>query len=137
MNEGTSPQSPDNAEEVRDPVLGELLGKWDVPDISRALERQILSDYRKGLRHEPLWRRLFFTSVRVPIPIAAAALILLLLAAANAFRHPPETKTAPTAISRGAVQANNSDAPLVINTSLAGFHPVSDVNVTVIGDRLK
>jgi hypothetical protein len=120
----------------RDPVLDGVLQEWRAPEVSRDLDRRILEDYRKATRTRSLWHRFFFTSVRVPLPVAVAALALLFVAAAVAIRRQPDVTTVPPAvIGPGGLQAAHTEPPLVIHTSLEGFQPVSDANVTVMEEQ--
>jgi hypothetical protein len=120
----------------RDPVLNGVLQEWRAPEVSRELDRRILEDYRKATRARSLWRRFFSTSVRVPLPVAVGALALLFLAAAVAIRRQPDVTTVPPAtVGPGGYQAAHNEPPLVIHTSLEGFQPVSDVNVTVMEEN--
>jgi hypothetical protein len=122
--------------EDRDPGLNGVLQEWRAPEISRDLDRRILEDYRKATRPRSLWRRFFFTSVRVPLPVAVAALALLFIVAAVAIRRRPDVTTVPPAATGpGGLQAAHTEPPLVIHTSLEGFQPVSDANVTVMEER--
>ena len=120
----------------RDPVLKRVLQEWRAPEVSRDLDRRILNDYREATRARPLWHRFFCTSVRVPLPVAVAALALLFIAAAVAIRRQTDVTTVPPAATGpGGLQAAHTEPPLVIHTSLEGFQPVSDVNVTVMEEH--
>ena len=131
-------KKPTDIAEERDPALNAVLRKWRMPDISPDLDRRILENYRNAVRAEPLWRRFFSTSVRVPLPVAVAALMLLFLAAAVAIRRPPAVSTTPPAIiGAGGLQAARAEPPVVVHTSLEGFQPVSDATVTVMEERRK
>jgi hypothetical protein len=122
-----------DTEEKRDPVLGTLLQEWQAPQTPGTLDQRILAGYRNATRARSLWHRFLFTSVRVPVPVAALAIVLLFLAAAVAFRRPPVVTTSPPAIvGRDGLQASHTEPPVVIHTSLEGFQPVSDANVTVM-----
>ncbi|MBN1567008.1 MAG: hypothetical protein JXA73_04120 [Acidobacteria bacterium] len=120
----------------RDPALNGVLQEWRAPEASRDLDRRIMEDYRKATRSRPLWHRFFFTSVRVPLPVAVAALALLFIAAAAVIRRQPDVTTVPPAVTGpGGLQASHAEPPLVIHTSLEGFQPVSDANVTVMEEH--
>jgi len=122
--------------DARDPVLNGVLQEWRAPQVSGDLDRRILEDYRAATRARSLWRRFFFTSVRVPLPVAVAALVLLFVSAATVLRRQPDVTTAPPAATgAGELQAARNEPPLVIHTSLEGFQPVSDVNVTVMEEN--
>ena len=131
---------PDKTNETeRDETLSRLLAQWTPPSVPEALDARVLASYRRRVAHAPFWRRLLSTSIRVPLPVAVAALILLLLAAAVALRRPSANRldepqlAGATAATR---TARTSDQPLVTRTSLAGFEPVAEMNVTVVqGDR--
>jgi hypothetical protein len=120
----------------RDPALKRVLQEWRAPEVSGDLDRRIMEDYRKTTGARSLWRRFLFTSVRVPLPVAVAALALLFIAAAVAIRRQPDLTTVPPAtMGPGGLQASHSEPPLVIHTSLEGFQPVPDVNVTVMEEN--
>ena len=122
--------------EDRDPGLNGVLQEWRVPEASRDLDRRILEDYRKATRSRSLWHRFFFTSVRIPLPVAVAALVLLFISAAAVIRHQPDvTRVPPATTGSGGLQAAHNEPPLVIHTSLEGFQPVSDANVTVMEEH--
>lgn len=122
--------------EDRDPVLNGVLQEWRAPEVSTDLDRRILEDYRNATKAGSLWHRFFFTSVRVPLPVAVAALALLFIVAAVAIRRQPAVTTVPpAAVGPGGLQAAHTEPPVVIHTSLEGFQPVSDVNVTVMEER--
>ncbi len=131
---------PDKTNETeRDETLSRLLAQWTPPSVPEALDARVLASYRRRVAHAPFWRRLLSTSIRVPLPVAVAALILLLLAAAVALRRPSANRldepqlAGATAATR---TARSADQPLVTRTSLAGFEPVAEMNVTVVqGDR--
>jgi len=120
----------------RDPVLNGVLQEWRAPEVSGDLDRRILEDYRSATRARSLWHRFLFTTVRVPLPVAIAALVLLFVSAAAVLRRQPDVTIAPPVTSSpGGLQAAHSEPPLVIHTSLEGFQPVSDVNVTVMEEN--
>jgi hypothetical protein len=136
MTDKTPEMSRTDLDDNRDPALNRLLQEWRAPEASGDLDRRIMEDYRKATRNRSIWRRFFFTSVRVPLPVAVAALALLFIAAAVAIRRQPDLTTVPPAtIGPGGFQASHSEPPLVIHTSLEGFQPVSDANVTVMEEN--
>jgi hypothetical protein len=124
--------------EESDPTLRSVLREWSIPGISGELDSRILDDYRHTVRREPLWRRFFSASVHVPLPVAVAVLMLLFVAGALTLRRPTVVKTVPSGYSDADMyHAAHSEPPVVTRTSLAGFQPVSVVNVTVSGESEK
>lgn len=130
---------PDKMNETeRDESLSRLLAQWTPPSVPETLDARVLASYRRRVAHVPFWRRLLSTSIRVPLPVAVAALILLLVAAAALLRNPASRPEEPqlTRAAGGARTASVGDQPVVTRTSLAGFQPVTEMNVTVVqGDR--
>jgi hypothetical protein len=121
-------------EPERDEALSRLLTQWTPPSVPESLDERVLASYRRQVSRAPFWRRLFTTSIRVPLPVAVAALILLLLSAAALLRNPASRPEEPQ-LSRaagGARTASVGDQPVVTRTSLAGFQPVAEMNVTVV-----
>jgi hypothetical protein len=128
--EGTEMESRDE----RGGPLSELLASWQAPQPSAALDLRVLEAYRNGPGRVPLLRRLLTMSIPVPLPLAVAALLLLLVTGLVALRR-PGAPTAPPQLAEEAAPtqtARRLGAPVVTRTSLAGFRPVSEVNVTVV-----
>jgi hypothetical protein len=131
---------PDMTNETeRDESLSRLLAQWTPPSVPETLDARVLASYRRRVAHVPFWRRLLSTSIRVPLPVAVAALVILLVAAAVALRRPSANRPDEPQLTRaagGARTASVGDQPVVTRTSLAGFEPVAEMNVTVVqGDR--
>jgi hypothetical protein len=83
------------------------------------------------VKREPLWRRFFTTSLRVPLPVALAALVLLALA----FWLPRGNSTRPLETAEplaGPRTAHFDRKAVASDVSLAGFEPVREMNVTVL-----
>jgi hypothetical protein len=119
----------------RDGELAALLRKWEEPQVPAGLDARVIEAYRSGLVREPLWKRLFTFRLSVPLPVALAALVLLLLSATALVRQGLEPKDeVPQVAGSGAETqtARGLEAPVVTQTSLAGFEPVDDVNVLVM-----
>jgi hypothetical protein len=71
--------------------------------------------------------------VRVPLPLAAAVLLMLRASAVLALRRPAPGGTAAQPASGAAVQsARGAEPALVTRTSLAGFRPVEEIEVSVV-----
>jgi hypothetical protein len=122
-------------EPQRDESLSRLLEQWEPPCVPESLDERVLASYRRQVGGAPLWRRLFSTSIRVPLPVAVATLLLLLLAAAAVFLQTPSTRPEEpqqAVIAGGTRTAMSADQPVVTRTSLAGFQPVAEMNVTVV-----
>jgi hypothetical protein len=87
-------------EPINDDELKRLLQSWQAPAAPPSLDRRVLP------KDVPLWRWIFGTSFRVPVPVAvAAAVVIALLLIYRKPAAPPEVPSQPT-------------------TSLAGFQPV-------------
>lgn len=121
-----------SAEDQYDPELRSVLRQWEAPDVPASLDARVLESYRRQTSREPLWRRFFTTSVRVPLPVAVAAMALLMIALALVVSRPVSERSLPAQ----QVQAP-ADQPIVVRTSLAGFEPVEDVNLSVVTEQLQ
>ena len=64
------------------PDLNELLKSWEVPEVPSSLNRRVLSDYRQHVNRVPFWKKIFTSSVRIPMPLVLAQTALLLVAGA-------------------------------------------------------
>jgi hypothetical protein len=138
MTDSQQGNKPRETAEEKDAVLGSILREWRVPDPSRGLDERVLDSYRGKVHARPLWQRFFFASVRVPLPVAALAMALIFIAAAVAIRRQPVATTVPPAImGTDGLQASHAEPPVVIHTSLEGFQPVADINVTVMEEHRK
>ncbi len=122
----------DSAEDHCDPELTSVLHEWKAPDIPASLDARVLDSYRRQMTREPLWRRFFTTSVRVPLPVAVAAMTLLVVALGVAVSRPAVVPPQP-----GQYVQAPADQPMVVRTSLAGFEPVEEVNVSVVTEQLQ
>jgi hypothetical protein len=124
------PQDPDD-EPTHDPELQRLLEEWTVPAVPDTLDRRVRASFRAQLGRAPLWKRLLTTSVRIPLPVAVAALLLLAFAL---WRSAAQTAV-PVESAESMEPARTAQVetqPVVTRTSLAGFEPVSEMNVTVV-----
>jgi hypothetical protein len=122
-------------EPERDESLSSLLAQWAPPYVPESLDERVLASYRRSVGATPSWRRLLSTSVRVPLPVALVALLLLLFSAAVALRQAPASRPDEPQLagaSEPTRSARSDDQPVVTRTSLAGFEPVTDMNVTVV-----
>jgi hypothetical protein len=127
-------------EPERDEALSRLLAHWTPPTVDEALDQRVLTSYRREVRAVPFWKRLFVTSIRVPLPVAVAAIVLLLVAMAFALRVGPtrEREEPQLAVTGDHTRtARSGDLGFVTRTSLAGFEPVAEMNVTVVEGDLK
>ena len=117
--------------EERDEALSRLLRRWGPPAVSGDLDQRILRAYRR--QTGPFWRRMVGAEVRVPLPVAALVVLLLILSTLLALRPVPSGGSATTPVSREPVQAARHQEPAVVShTSLAGFQPVEEMQVTVV-----
>ena len=64
------------------PDLSELLKSWEVPETPHSLNRRVLADYRQHVNRVPFWKKIFTSSVRIPMPLVLAQAALLLVAGA-------------------------------------------------------
>ena len=64
------------------PDLNELLKSWEVPEVPNSLNRRVLSDYRQHVNRVPFWKKVFTSSVRIPMPLMLAQAALLLVVGA-------------------------------------------------------
>jgi len=124
------------ADPERDPALKRVLEEWRAPEVPESLDARVLATYRRMQKKEAWWQRFFSSSVRVPLPVAVAVLALLFVSAALALRPAGAPKSAePPIASSGTLHAARVESPVVIHTSLDGFVPVSEVNVSVVTER--
>lgn len=96
-------------EPMDDAKLNKLLREWRVEDAPESLDERVLGAPRKW------WRVLLTGSIRVPVPVGVALAAIVIAMAAALWRE----SRAPEPL-----------APATVN--LAGFRPVSDMNVRVI-----
>jgi len=129
----------DERDVLRDEELEALLRRWEAPPAPEGMDQRVLAAFREQAGHrpkasaEPLWRRLFASSIRVPVPVALAVALLLLFTVALAIRPaspPPTAVTPPT--SSGPVRAARRTPPVETGSSLAGFQPVAEITATVV-----
>ncbi len=65
---------PFDNEELSDRELNGILREWQAPPTPTRLGKCIFAE-----RHKPWWRRIWTTSIRVPVPVAACLVLLFLL----------------------------------------------------------
>jgi hypothetical protein len=122
--------------EERDTALGGILREWQAPAVPDALDARILASYRQAAKLEPRWRRFFTMSIRVPLPVAVALAVLLFVSVLLAVRRTEVVKPAgPQYAGSGSIQSARVEPPVVIRTSLMGFEPVSEMNVSVMPEQ--
>jgi hypothetical protein len=126
------PEQEPTAEAERDQELGRLLRLWRAPAASDALDERVLASFRRATAKPAGWRRWFTVSIPVPLPVAVAALLLLLASAAFVLRRPTPHAPSESQMADVTRTADRRDPSVVTQTSLAGFQPVEDMNVTVI-----
>ena len=127
---------PEVGDVERDEPLEKLLARWSAPQVPEAMDERVLGAYRLWAgTTAPWWRRLFTASVRVPLPVAVGILMLFVVTAALALRTAPPPATAGAVGTSRPVQEARSDAPVVTETSLVGFQPVSAVTAAVMPGR--
>jgi hypothetical protein len=118
--------------EFKDPKFSRVLQEWQAPAIPGAMDARILAEYRAIAKKESLWWRFFFASIKIPVPVAIVLIMLVCLAAVFELRRPVVVKIVPAEYANpGAIPAAYREPPIVTHTSLDGFQPVADVNVTV------
>jgi len=121
----------------RDSHLTALLSRWDEPQVPPGLDARVLAAYRDEVQRVPLWKQLLTFKVPIPLPVAVAALVLLLISATIALRQgldPVPDVPQVAGSGKDTQTARGLDAPVVTQTSLAGFEPVNDVNVLVVAE---
>ena len=123
----------------KDEPLSKLLRQWEPPVVPARLDDRVLAAFRREItRPVPsLWRRFLAAEVRIPMPLAATVALLLVLSGLFAMRRPAvgATATAPPPVP---VQSAHVTVPAVVTeTSLSGFRPVDDVQITVVGERIR
>jgi hypothetical protein len=132
MTEDTSRESTTRGNQgIEDPELRRVLRLWEAPAVPASLDERMLASFQRQTA-APWWRRLFTASVPVPLPVAVAVLLLLLVSAAIALRRPVGTTPEVQQTADVVRSVARLDAPVVTHTSLAGFQPVADMNVTVV-----
>jgi hypothetical protein len=123
----------DERETMRDEELQQLLRKWEVPVVPDGLDERVMTAYRRQTgAGEPFWKRLFASSIRVPVPVAMVVALLLVITAALALRPAPPSPTAVTPETSGPVRAAQRAVPVETGASLAGFQPVTVITATVV-----
>jgi len=117
--------------EERNDALSRLLRCWGPPAVTGDLDQRVLRAYRR--QTGSWWRRLVGAEIRVPLPVAALLVLLLIVSTVLALRPAPAGGSAATPASREPVQAARRQEPAVVtHTSLAGFQPVEEMQVTVV-----
>ena len=71
-----------------DPELQTLLRHWQSPRSSPELDRRVLTAYRNQVSSDAGWKRLFFRSVPIPLPLAAALILALVFLGSRTLRPP-------------------------------------------------
>jgi hypothetical protein len=94
-----------------DAEMRALLERWAAPDAPRSLDQRVMEAYRGQVSARGL-RRLFASSIRVPLPIAALVVVLLLASALLFLRSaralPPQATANP-----GSPQVKTVEVPLI------------------------
>jgi hypothetical protein len=136
IDDCTAREGPESSDAERDPALRQILEEWRLPPATEKLDARVLASYRQLMKTKTWWRRFFAGSISVPVPVAAAILALLLVSAALALR-PWGGARIPAAKSSvsGSLQASHVEQPVIIHTSLSGFEPVAEVNVSVVPEH--
>jgi hypothetical protein len=114
-----------------DAALGRLLQEWTVPALPDTLDHRVQALFRQRIQKRSLWRRLFATSIRVPLPVAVALLLILAAALWLPHRRRPELEMESAEKAEPTRSARAETAP-TRHASLAGFEPVREMNVTVL-----
>src|SRR6185369_2382302 len=93
--------------------LKDLLGAWEVPPATSALDRRVLAAYREVTARQPLWRRLF--TFRVPLPVAFACCALLVAATAIGMHRAVSSTNEPAQI-KTVIETKTVEIPVVRET---------------------
>jgi hypothetical protein len=113
-----------------DPDLARLLQEWTAPALPDSLDGRVRALWRQRAGRRPWWRRLFATSIRVPLPVALALLAVLLF---NVFRQPRERpRELDSAESIAPPRAARHETRPGLSGGLAGFEPVREMKVKVL-----
>ena len=113
-----------------DPELARLLQEWTAPALPDSLDERVRALFRSRAPRRPIWRRFFATSIRVPLPVALALLLALLLTAL--WRPRDRAPDVESAESSAPTRAARQETQPGLKSSLAGFEPVREMNVTVL-----
>jgi hypothetical protein len=132
----TGPVPEPHLDMERDEGLGRLLRLWRAPAVSDALDERVLAGFRRATQKRTWWRRLLTASIPVPVPMAVAALLLILVSVVLVLRRPVSHAPEPQ-FAVATRTADQRDPAAGTPTSLAGFQPVEDMNVTVVAARSK
>jgi hypothetical protein len=113
-----------------DPELARLLQEWTVPALPDRLDERVKALYRRRAPRRPIWKRLFATSIRVPLPVALAVLVALVL---SLLWHPRDrARELESAESAAPTRAARHETRPGLAGGLAGFEPVREMKVTVL-----
>ena len=94
-----------------DEEMRALLESWKAPDAHASLDRRVVAAYRKQVT-APLWKRVFASSIRVPLP-AAAAVVLLVIAAGSLSLRSILASTTREATNQASQQVHVVEVPVV------------------------
>jgi len=117
-----------------DPELARLLQEWAVPAVPDSLDQRVTALYRSRIPRRPLWQRLLTAQIRVPLPVAVALIAALLVAV---WMHRKPNVPVESVESGESSRAASLETPATVppgprTSSLAGFEPVREMNVTVL-----
>ena len=117
-----------------DPELARVLQEWTVPALPDSLDERVKALLQRRAPRPPIWRRLFTTSIRVPLPVAVAVLAALLLAL---FWRPPQpARELESAESAPPTRAARQETRPALPAGLAGFEPVREMKVKVLPEAV-
>lgn len=73
---------------TEDRELRTLLDHWRAPETPTSLDERVMTAFRTraAIPPLPLWKRVFASSIRLPVPVAAACAVVLIVAAITAVR---------------------------------------------------
>jgi len=125
------PLDDDGDDLPRDLELDRVLDEWTVPALPKTLDRRVMASFRAQPGSHRLWRRLLTASIRIPLPVAIAACLLLaaiVLWGPKKSPPPPEASQPATGPRTAQFAEGTEGKP----STLAGFAPVREMNVTVL-----
>ncbi len=95
------------------PDLKELLKSWEVPEVPNSLNRRVISDYRQHVNRVPFWKKIFMSSVRIPMPLMLAQAALLLVAGAFVISSFVKQPPAATPVVAENIQTKFIEVPVI------------------------
>ena len=116
---------PFEKDELTDRDLDGMLAQWKAPSAPARLKAAVF-----GERRQPLWRRMWTGSIRVPVPVACALVALMAIVAAAIVRAPRvEVRTVRVEVPVVQERIVYRDRPVVAE---AAWRPVRELKPRII-----